>query len=190
MGHGSCGSARGMARRADRAAQRGGLHRPDLVSLAFGLVFTVVGLTAVANPQGIEGLDIGLTLSVVAVLVGIGVVGNLLLRPSGSRPPAHPSQQEGHRPPADAGEYADDPGWVPGPHDPSPRTGPVVPTPQQVREEDAAWFGWDTPLTEAEAEVLAALAEAERAASEAPEEAQDPERGSSAGEGTADPATG
>lgn len=52
-------------------------HRPDLLSLLFGVAFLIVGLLAVANPSGLPGLDLLVAVAGLAVLGGVGLVASL-----------------------------------------------------------------------------------------------------------------
>lgn len=138
-------------------------HRLDFTSLWFGLVFTAVGLIAVANPGGVGRLDLGLLGAGVVIAVGVGILGSLLTT----------ADQ-----PVDTSPHAE------------PRSVPL-PTPESVREEDRAWFELDTPLSDVEREILEAVqAEEQRDghAGHGDSLAEDADR--SAGEGTADDATG
>lgn len=50
-------------------------HRPDILSFAFGLLFTAVGLAALL---GLLMPDAGVVISLLAMTAGVGVAGSLL----------------------------------------------------------------------------------------------------------------
>lgn len=52
-------------------------HRPDLLSLALGVAFLVLGIIFLANPQGVDGLDIPLVLGMLGIAAGVGIAGSL-----------------------------------------------------------------------------------------------------------------
>jgi hypothetical protein len=54
------------------------LHRPDLLSLAFGIAFLVLGLLAVVDPVGLVGIDPAVVVALLAVALGIGIAGSVL----------------------------------------------------------------------------------------------------------------
>ena len=55
------------------------VHRPDVLSLAFGILFTVLGLVFLLAPIDSAGaLDVGLLLGLVAVTAGVGIGGALM----------------------------------------------------------------------------------------------------------------
>jgi hypothetical protein len=53
-------------------------HRPDLVSLLFGLLFLGIGLASLGGPDGVAGLDAGLVLAALAVVGGLALAAGLL----------------------------------------------------------------------------------------------------------------
>lgn len=52
------------------------LHRPDSLSLAFGILFTVVGLTFLIGGQAV--MPIGLLVGLLGLAAGVGILGSLL----------------------------------------------------------------------------------------------------------------
>lgn len=52
------------------------LHRPDSVSLAFGVLFTVIGILFMTGIQA--WLHIGLLIGLLGLAAGIGVIGSLV----------------------------------------------------------------------------------------------------------------
>lgn len=56
-------------------------HRTDLVSLLFGLIFVVVGLSFVASPDGVTAIDWSLVAGFVGLAAGAGIVASLVRSP-------------------------------------------------------------------------------------------------------------
>ena len=55
------------------------VHRPDLTSLAFGVLFTIIGLLFLLSPaDGGRVLDAGLLVGLVGITAGVAFAGRLL----------------------------------------------------------------------------------------------------------------